>query len=297
MLRSQQTCRSASVLYRPEPFHLGKWPTVRSCAIKRVSDDEPLKCTRLWNSYYLSSEERRALQQAVTSRRSVNAHVDLVSEGELADSLLFIVEGWACRYATTIGGGRHFSALLVPGDLCNLEALLIDRPDCGVRTMTAATIVALPRELALALATQHSGIARAFTWLALVENAILAKWALSLGRRSAKEKLAHLFCELSLRVGAQEREYEVSFNFPPTQEQIADAVGLTAVHVNRTMQVLRAEGLVAIASRIMTLSDVPRLRQIGGFDPGYLHLDRVRANTQPPLVNPNYPRSRSRRGS
>ena len=144
---------------------------------------------------------------------------------------------------------------------------------------THSTIVALPRDRALALAAQHPGTARTFTWLALVENAILSRCALSLGRRSAKERLAHLLCELSVRLEA-EGENESSFACPLTQEQLADALGLTAVHVNRTMQQLRNGGLVATENRTVTLPDVERLRQVGGFDPGYLHVIAP-AQTQP----------------
>ncbi|WP_081469627.1 Crp/Fnr family transcriptional regulator [Sphingomonas sp. PAMC 26617] len=232
-----------------------------------------LSGTALWRSPFLSQQERRALEDAVASPRPVSVHKQLVREGACADSLFLIIEGWACRYTTTTNGSRQFSALLLPGDLCNLDALLTVRPDYGVRTLTQATILALPRDRALALATQHAGITRTFTWLAFVENAILGKWAQSLGRRSAKERLAHLLCELSMRSSMADGT-ETSFEFPLTQEQIADALGLTAVHVNRMMHLLRAEGLVAIANRTMTLPDVARLRQIGGFDPRYLHIKR-----------------------
>jgi urease accessory protein UreF len=104
----------------------------------------------------------------------------------------------------------------------------------------------------------------------MVENAVQSQWALSLGRRSARERLAHLFCEMSVRLDAED-EGESSFAFPVTQEQVADALGLTAVHVNRTMQQLRAEGMVVTGSRTITLPDVQGLRRIAGFDPRYLH--------------------------
>lgn len=228
--------------------------------------------TRLWASHFLSRDERDALEDAVVSTRSVNANTDLVREGERMDTLFIVAEGWACRYTTTREGGRQLPALLVPGDVGNLDSLMFDRLDYGVRTLTQATIVALPRDRALALAAQHPGIARTFTWLALVENAILSKWALSLGRRSAKERLAHLLCELSVRLDAEDGN-ESSFAFPLTQEQVADALGLTSVHVNRTMQQLRSDGMVATANRTIILPDLQGLRQIGGFDPRYLHAE------------------------
>jgi len=231
-----------------------------------------LEGTRLWASRFLSHEERDALENAVVSARVVNANTDLVREGEGTDTLFIVAEGWACRYSTTREGGRQLPALLVPGDVGNLDSLMFDRLDYGVRTLAQATIVAMPRDRALALAAQHPGIARTFTWLALVENAILSKWALSLGRRSAKERLAHLLCELSVRLDA-EHGNESRFAFPLTQEQVADTLGLTSVHVNRTMQQLRTEGLVMTANRTMTLPDTARIRQISGFDPRYLHID------------------------
>ncbi|MDV5825740.1 Crp/Fnr family transcriptional regulator [Sphingobium naphthae] len=222
-------------------------------------------------SAFLSKEERQLLEAAILPPRVIRAGTDLAREGERADSLFIVADGWACRYSTTSDGRRQLPALLLPGDVGNLDSLLFDRLDYGVRTLTEATIVTLPRDRALALAAQHPGIARMFTWLALVENAILGKWALSLGRRSAKERLAHLLCELSVRLGNDD-EAESSFDLPLTQEHIADALGLTPVHVNRTMQQLRTEGLIVSGNRKMTLPDVVSLRKLGGFDPGYLHI-------------------------
>lgn len=229
--------------------------------------------TRLWASPYLSEEERTALSEAVRTPRMVDAGFDLCREGESVDALLFLVDGWAIRHSTTGDGSRQIAALAVPGDLANLDSFLLERIDCGVRVIKRATVVALPRDKALALAAEHPGIARTFTWLALVENAVLAKWAVSLGRRSSKERLAHLFCELSVRLGG-ETGNESGFELPLTQEQLADALGLTPVHINRVMQQLRAEGLIATASRVMTIPDVAKLRRTAEFDPRYLHTDQ-----------------------
>jgi CRP-like cAMP-binding protein len=150
-------------------------------SVKRETDDGLLRGTSLGRSSVLSRQERSALEGAFMSPRLVNAHVDLAREGERTDNLFLIIQGWACRYTTTREGGRQLSALMLPGDLCNLDSLLFERLNCSVRTLMPATIVALPRESALALAAQHPGIARTFTWLAFVENAILGKLALTLG--------------------------------------------------------------------------------------------------------------------
>lgn len=228
--------------------------------------------TRFLSSGFLSREEKQGLEEAISSPRSIQPHIDLAREGDRSDSLFVITEGWAYRYMTTRDGARQLPALLVPGDVCNLDALMFDRVDYGVRTITQATVVVLPKARALALSTRYPGIARTLTWLAMVENAALSKWALSLARQSAKERLAHLLCELSVRLrGEGGNTSRVAF--PLTQEQIGDVLGLTAVHVNRTMQSLRAEGLVVITDRVMTLPDVAHLQKICGFDPHYLHAD------------------------
>ena len=228
--------------------------------------------TRLWTSALLSHEEQQALQGVLGPVRTVDPNIDLVREGECAAELFIIIKGWASRYSTIKGGGRQLSALLLPGDMGNLDSLLFDRLDYGVRTLTQAEIVTLPSDRGLALGEQHPGIARTFTWLALIENMILTRWAQSLGHRSAKLRLAHLLCELSVRLGGGD-EGESRFQLPVTQEQLADVLGLTSVHLNRVLQELRAEQLVATRHRTMILPDVPRLRQSCGFDARYLHMD------------------------
>ena len=228
--------------------------------------------TRLRNSCLLSGDEQDVLDAAVLPPIAVGANVDLVREGDRTDGLFIVLEGWACQYTTTRDGGRQLSALLVPGDVGNLDSLMFERPDYSLRTLSKARIAVLPRERALALAAQHPGIARTFTWLAMVENAVLGRWTLSLGRKPALDRLAHLLCELSVRVGAEDGG-KSNFACPLTQEHFADALGLTSVHVNRTMQQLRLAGLLVTVDRVVTLPDLPALRRVGGFDPRYLHLD------------------------
>lgn len=224
-------------------------------------------------SAFLSSEERRALE-AELAQQFARANTDLMREGDVADRLYIVAEGWACRYKITRHGLRQIVALLTPGDMANLDSLVFESPGYGVRALTNATMLAIPRKQALALATHHAGIARTFTSLALMENAILSQWTVRLGRFSAKKRLAHLLCELSARLDAG-NENEGSFELPLTQEQLGDALGLTAVHVNRTMQQLRVDGLIATANRSVTILDRDRLRYAGEFNPAYLHIQTV----------------------
>lgn len=245
---------------------------IETSIVLRGPSSSRLAGTRLLKSHLLLNEERRALDNAVSPPRSVGAGTDLVQEGQRTDNVFIVVDGWACRYMTTSAGGRQFPGLVLPGDIGNLDSLMFDRLDYGVRTLSDATVVALPRDRALALAALHPGIAGTFTWLALIENVMLSRSALSLGRRDARQRLAHLFSEVSARLAVQDGN-QSGFEFPLTQEQIADAVGLTGVHVNRTMQQLRAEGVIVTRGRTMLIPDVARLRRIAGFDPRYLHMD------------------------
>jgi two-component sensor histidine kinase len=221
-------------------------------------------------SQFLSGDERRALKEAVLSSRQVGPGIDVVREGEHSDSLWLLAEGWACRYMVTKDGGRALPALVVAGDIGNLDSLLFDRIDYGFRTLTRATIISLSRERVLALALTNPGIAKTLTWLALVENAGLSKLALSLGRQSARERLAHLLCEVSARIGS-EQDGESKFAFPLTQEQMADMLGLTPVHVNRTLRELRAERLVVSTHQVIVIPNIVELQRLAGFDPHYLH--------------------------
>lgn len=236
----------------------------------RVPQQTPtLADTRLARLGFVSDEERAALARVAVIPRSLTAGEEFVRQGGVPDSLYLLIAGWACRYVTTRSGGRQIATLLVPGGVCNLDNMLFERADFGVRTLTSATVLALPRRKALALAAELPGVGRAFTWLALAENAVLTQWAVSIGRRSALERLAHLLCELNLRMGTSDTG-ESSFDLPLTQEVIADTLGLTSVHVNRTMRRLREQGLIVIAGRSVTILDVGRLQKFADFDGSYL---------------------------
>lgn len=232
-----------------------------------------LRRTELWRSPFLTKDEQSVIEQAVGWSKSFDGHKDLVCEGGKTDNLLLVTSGWAYRYTCVPDGGRPLTALLVPGDTANLDALLFERVAYNVRTLTDVTIVALPRRQALALVENHSGIARTFTGLAMIENAIASKWMLSLGRRSALARIAHLICEIAIRLGI-EHGNDVTFPFPMRQEQIGDLLGLTNIHVNRTLRQLRSAGLIKICDRVLTIPDVAALRYAAGFDPAYLHMNR-----------------------
>ena len=208
-----------------------------------------LACTRLATRPFLKSDELAALGDAALSRQPFAAGAHLTREGEPTGSIYFLSKGWACRYATTPDGRRQISAVLLPEDICNLDSLMTERLNYGVQMLTAGTVLSIPRDRALALAGIYPGIACGFTWFGIIENKVLTQNALCLGRQSARERTAHLFCELAVRLGFTGTEGAINFNFPLTQAQMADMLGMTAIHLNRTLGLLRAEGLLNLARK------------------------------------------------
>jgi len=235
-----------------------------------------LASTRLWLSSEMSAKERDVLEAAFSDVRMVNAGKDILKEGDRTASLHLLLDGWACRYKATSDGARQIPALLTPGDFCDLDALLFDRLDYGVTTLTSCTVAVVPLDTARRISAQHPRIAAALWWLMAVENSIVSEWTLCLGRRSALQHLAHLFCELLVRLAAAGRVEDNAYALPLTQEQLADVLGLTAVHVNRTVQALRSKGLITIHRGKLTILDWPALKALSDFRPGYLHPEGMR---------------------
>lgn len=250
-----------------EPRSLCDSP-VASLSQRRPSS---LANTRLAQPSFLSGDEVLALSVASASRFIVQSGAELVNENEPSSAVYFLETGWACQYMATGDGRRQISSLLLPGDICNLDVLLFGQLNCSVRMLTSGSVLTVSRERIADLAAAHHGIARAVTWLGALENAILTRRTFCLGRLSALERMAHFLCELSVRLGFSDEEGETSFTMPLTQEQIADVLGLTPVHVNRMLLQLRTAGLLASTKRTVVISDVAALRRAGEFQPYYLH--------------------------
>ena len=172
---------------------------------------------------------------------------------------------------TARDGARQISAVLVPGDVANIDALSGASAGSGIRAVTRLTVAALSCDSARALAAEHADIANLFLMRALGDNAMLSRWALCNGRLPAFQRLACLLCELSVRLDAI-ADNRSRFDLPLTQELLADVLGLTSVHVNRMMQRLRTERLIATEGRSVTIPDVTLLRRACEFDPQYLYL-------------------------
>jgi CRP-like cAMP-binding protein len=247
----------------------GVLPSARS--IGRERDIPGLSATALWCVPQLMQEERHALEDSCTGTRRVSAGCEILRNGGEATAIFVLIDGWACRYKLTASGARQICTILVPGDVCNLGALLAERLDCGIAAITRCNLALLSVPTARQLASRFPGIALAFGRLAMIENSILSESLLSLGRLSAHERLAHLLCELFVRLEAAGLVTGEGYDLPLTQELLGDVLGLTSVHVNRMVQQLRSEQLISLHHGYLTILDWDQLANLGGFQRHYLH--------------------------
>ena len=220
----------------------------------------------------LPEDDRRLLADVVVRTRDIPRHHDIAREGDSTQDVHLILQGFACRYKMLANGRRQILAYLIPGDFCDLHVFILNRMDHSIGTLSECKVVDIPRADVLQLTTRPA-IARALWWASLVDEATLREWLLNIGQRGATERVAHLFCEIHLRLKSVGLADGGRFTLPITQVELADTIGVSSVHTNRALQELRGEELITFKSRQVVLLDLERLRQKSGFDPNYLHLE------------------------
>jgi CRP-like cAMP-binding protein len=184
-----------------------------------------------------------------------------------------ILEGWACRYKTLSDGRRQILAILLPGDFCDMKVYLLKEMDHNIAAITPLRVAQVTREKVEALVQDHPRVSQALSKTDLVDLAIQREWTLNVGQRSAYERIGHLLLELFYRLRVLGMTDGQSFDFPLTQSDIAEATGLTTVHVNRTLKELRSDGLLEVERRRVTILNIERLEDATMFNPAYLHLE------------------------
>lgn len=231
--------------------------------------------TRLRRLTRLGEGALADMERACGTAREVRAKADLVREGDKPDRLHVLLGGWACRFKLLPDGRRQITGLVLPGEICDLDSLYVLKSDYGVATLTACTVATLDREALRGLASQNPAISDALGFLLAADNGMLTERSACLGRRSAREHLAHFLCELLLRLKVVGHARGNGYTLLITQEEIGDVLGLTSVHVNRTMQSLKNDGIIERSGHDLIIREWSVLRQIGAFRPDYLHLDNV----------------------
>ncbi|MBO6783759.1 MAG: Crp/Fnr family transcriptional regulator [Alphaproteobacteria bacterium] len=223
----------------------------------------------------LSDEEISHLAELQSESNGFAANKDVVEAGEPADLTLILIEGWAYRYKTLEDGKRQIVSFLIPGDFVNLYAALFDEADTSVRTLTDCQFAGANPDQMLEIFKTEPRLAALLCWSAGEHDAILAEQIVRIGRRSAYERIAHLVMELLIRLEHVDQSSGDSFEFPLTQEVIGDTLGLSTVHVNRTMKRLRNDGLIEQNNGRIAIKDTRALADAAQFDRDYLERRRV----------------------
>lgn len=222
----------------------------------------------------ISAEEELAIQDCVAEVREHPADAVIVRAGEELNASIILIEGLLARAHSLGDGERQITELHVAGDFADVHAFTLKRLDHDLVTMTRCKIAVVPHERLKALTQTHPRLTRVYWFGTNLDAAIHRAWGVSLGRRRASPRMAHLFCELHIRLGIVGLADDDGFDLPLTQDELADCLGLTAVHVNRTLKELRERELVEFRSGRVIISNLDGLRELAEFDRSYLYLDR-----------------------
>jgi len=219
--------------------------------------------------------DRNLLDRLLTDIRTIDGRRDIIRVSENSEFVHLMVDGWACRYSIIDDGRRQITAFLVPGDFCNADIFMLGEMDHSIGALGRARVAFISKDL-MAEVAERPSLIRALWWASLVDKEVLRAWLVNIGRRNAAQRVAHLTCELHTRLLSVGMGSNNSFQMPLTQEDLGDALGLTPVHINRVLRLLRERGLMTFSNRTIVIHDAEALRREAGFDPRYLHLKLIR---------------------
>lgn len=230
--------------------------------------------TRLLLRSSLSAEEQATVLDLPIRVDRIPANVDFVRLGERLGHACLVIDGLVGRFEQTRKGDRQTTALHIPGDMADLHSVVLPKTSWALQALTRSTIGKIAHTALVQAADRYPALAQAFWRDCAVDASILAVSSVNLGRRDARARTAHLLCEMKCREEAVGRFTEGGYGFPITQVQMADVLGLTAVHVNRMVRSLRAASLVRLSGSRVSVIDWPGLVEAADFDPAYLHLEQ-----------------------
>jgi CRP-like cAMP-binding protein len=209
--------------------------------------------------------------------RTLEAATYTIREADTPEHCAVLVSGFAYRQKLTGNGSRQIVGLHIPGDALDFQNLFLDVSDHSLQMLTRAEVALIKIADLQVLARERASVAHAILVKILVEASIFREWVLNVGRRDSTTRVAHLLCELGVRLDAEGLAEDYGYELPMSQEQLADAVGLTSVHVNRTLKALESQGLIVRSKRSIAFPDWKRLRLAGDFNQRYLHLEPQRS--------------------
>lgn len=231
-----------------------------------------LRKLRLWAR--LDAAEEQALLALPHSIVTIPAHQKVVSDGDVVTHCYLMLSGFCIRYKIVGDGGRQILSIHMVGDLVDLQNALLGVADHGVQTLAACEVARIPIEAIRRLTSVQPKIKDALWYDTLVDGSIHREWVANVGRRNGRTRIAHLLCEFALKLEAIHPGDLLNYELPMTQEQLADATGLTPVHVNRMLMSLAKDGLIQrVTPKSVVIGDWKKLAAAGDFDHAYLHLD------------------------
>jgi len=238
-----------------------------------VIDVHPLTAlARRWSLHAdLTAGDRSALMELPFTRKSFARDAYIVREGQKATECCLLLRGFAFRQKLVSNGARQIISIHIPTEFVDLQNGLLGVADHNVQSLDRSEVAVIPRAALMELTASHPTLSRAMWVDTLIDASIFREWVVNVGRRDARARIAHLLCELALRLEKIGVGHDGRLDFPITQEQIADCTGLTAVHTNRTLQSLRRDGLIQLTAGSLRVLDWDGLREVGDFDELYLH--------------------------
>jgi CRP-like cAMP-binding protein len=220
----------------------------------------------------LSAADEAAIGALPYKVRALEAQSYTLREGDRPDRCAVLISGYAYRHKVTGDGSRQILSLHIPGDALDFQNMFLTESDHNVQMLTRGDVAEIAREPLEQLVLANPRIGEAIFIAALVEASIFREWTVNVGRRDARSRIAHLLCEFSYRLFARGLGPEEHYELPMTQEQLADATGLTPVHVNRVLKSLQADGLIQRDRRVIRFPNWERLRDQADFNSRYLHV-------------------------
>lgn len=219
--------------------------------------------------------EETAIRDLVSELREYGPRNTFIHSGERIHHSTILLDGIMCRYKDLKNGQRQIAEIHVPGDFSDLHSFSLKRLDHNIMTLTPCRVALVPHERLQRLTEEHPHLTRVYWFSTNLDAAIHREWELSLGRRDAVARLAHLFCELHARLKLVGMTDEKGYRLKLTQSDLAECLGLTPVHINRSLRSLREAGLVTFRSSRVEVHDLEGLQETAEFDPAFLYLNKV----------------------
>ena len=222
----------------------------------------------------LTESDRQAIRKLAFTVRTIEQGSYLIREADRPQHCSILLEGFAYRHKVTGQGERQILAIHMPGEFLDLLNIFLEFSDHNVQALTRVDAAIVSRAAIHELAQESPTLTRAMWTDTLIDASIFREWVVNVGRRDSITRIAHLLCEFAMRLEVAGLAHENRYELPMTQEQIADSVGLTPVHVNRVLKELAGRGLITRNKRSVAIPDWEKLRQIGDFTARYLHMDQ-----------------------